>query len=72
MYKYTCTFRCITITLIKVLCNERFGKYFNSFRSTMKRHHQKQIAKNFPLQQNEKQKNKKWRFTNAKAGIVAA
>ena len=39
-----------------VLCNERFGKYFNSFRSTMKHHHQKQIAKNFPLQQNGKQK----------------
>ena len=31
-------------------------KYFNSFRSTMKHHHQKQIAKNFPLQQNGKQK----------------
>ena len=71
MYKYTCTFRCITITLIKVLYNERFRKYFNSFRSTMKHHHQKQIAKNFPLQQNGKQK-KKWRFTHAKAGIVAA
>ena len=56
MYKYTCTFRCITIMLIKVHCNERFRKHFNSFRSTMKHHHQKQITKNFPLQQNGKQK----------------
>ena len=44
------------ITLIKVLCNERFRKYFNSFPSTMKHHHQKQIAKNFPLQPKGKQK----------------
>ena len=42
------------ITLIKILCNERYRKYFNSFRSTMKQHRQKQIAKNFPLQQNGK------------------
>ena len=41
MYKYTC--RCITITLIKVLCNERFRKHLYSFRSTMKHHHQIQI-----------------------------
>ena len=27
MHKYTCTFRCITITLIKVLRNERFRRY---------------------------------------------
>ena len=41
-------FRCITIRLIKVHCNERFRKH--SFRSTMKHHHQKQIAKNSRLQ----------------------
>ena len=41
---------------IEVLCNKRFRKYFNSFRSTMKHHHQKQIAKNFPIQHNGKQK----------------
>ena len=58
---------------IEVLCNKRFRKYFNSFRSTMKHRHQKQIAKNFPIQHNGKQK-KKWRFTNATAaaGIVVA
>ena len=49
-------FRCITITLIKLHCNERFRKQFNSFRSTMKHHHQKQITKNFPLQQNGNRK----------------
>ena len=42
--KHTCTFRCITITLIKVLCKERFKKYFNSFRSTMKHHQQKKSS----------------------------
>ena len=41
-----------SITLIRVHCNERFRKHFNSFRSTMKHHHQEQIAKNFPLQRN--------------------
>ena len=52
-----------TITLIKLHCNERFRKHFNSFRSTMKHHHQKQITKNFPLQQDGNRK-KKCRFTN--------
>ena len=38
---------------VKLHCNERFRKHFNSFRSTIKHHHRKQIPKNFPLQQND-------------------
>ena len=45
-----------SITLIRVHCNERFRKHFNSFRSTMKHHHQQQITKSFPLQQNGNRK----------------
>ena len=65
--KYTCTFWCITVTLIKVLCMERFKKYFNSFRSTMQ-HHQHTKKKVHSTTESRKIVG----FTNAKAGIVAA
>ena len=68
MHKYTCTFRCITITL--VLRNERFRKYLlvsiDDETPSSKTNRQK-------LSSTAKQKiEKKWRFTKAKAGIVAA
>ena len=70
MHKYTCTFRCITITLIKVLRNERFRQYLlisiDDETPSSKTNRQK-------LSSTAKQKiEKKWRFTKAKAGIVAA
>ena len=66
------TYRCITITLIKVLCKERFRKYFNSFRSTMKHHHKSKSPKTCLNSTTENSEKKKWRLTNARAGIVVA
>ena len=64
----------MTITLIMVLCNERFRKYLVSEKLVSiddeKPSSKNKSPKTFLYSKTENRK--KWRFTYAKAGIVAA